>query len=145
MGELNPRCKDILNSVTSSLGRLNNIFNLYCYVGFYSTFISAVSKLILSNIDPASETSASDSFTLHPGEESGYFEVSYLRRYAFGAMWQSEEHSSRMSTPRRAGCSTASPDTRTPLALLSSREESRLKEGHGTFHQALLSCIFQCI
>lgn len=82
--ELNPRCKENLNSSTSSLERFDNIFNLYCYVSSYS-FISLVSELVLSSIDPDSETWASDSFTLHPGEELvEYFEASFLSHYAFG-------------------------------------------------------------
>lgn len=60
-------------------------------------------------------------------------------------MHQSGEHGLQKSSPRRPGCSTASPDTRTPLVLLSSREGSWLKKGHGTFCQGLLSCIFQSI
>lgn len=53
--QLNPRCKENLNSTTSALERFDNIFNLSCYLDSYS-FISIVSELVLSSDDPDSET-----------------------------------------------------------------------------------------
>lgn len=57
---MHPRCTENLNSIIFLFGRLDNIFNLYCYVGSYSPSMSPVSKLVLGTIDPTSETWASN-------------------------------------------------------------------------------------